>query len=444
MRAAAGLALAALALGVLGGRLGEGDLRGDPVIYAALAKEMVRGGDWLTLHLAGQPFFDKPPLVMWLAALAFETFGVSVWSARLPGVALAVVACLVLWRLGAELSDERVGLAAAAMLALTPGFVRFGSTLLLDPVLVAAALLGLRATARAFARDGRGLWIAGLWFGVAFLAKGALALEAPAVLAVLWAVAPDRPPFRCVAGAAGVFLAVVLPWHLYETWRWDGAFVRGVLSDVSEKLGTERPEPEAYVRALLLGTLPWLLLAGLGAWRVWRRRERGPAIRLLTVWTLTSYGVLFLAAKHSPRYLMLVHPALALWAALALRPLLPAPSRLAVGIAGAAVLAWAVVALWPRPLHPGGRGDAVTALLPDLGPPGVPLVGFRTLHEGTRATFSFYLDRDLRSHADPEEIVRLGSGTPVVVALRDVAELARDGRFEERRRSDEFAAFRVR
>src|SRR6266404_3626094 len=116
-RLGAGVALALLATALLAGRLAEGDLIGDPVIYAAVAKSMLVRGEWATPYLAGQPFFDKPPLA----------------------------ACLVLWRLGAFLFDERVGLAAGAILALTPGFVRFGSTLLLDTALALGSLAGLRS-----------------------------------------------------------------------------------------------------------------------------------------------------------------------------------------------------------------------------------------------------------------------------------------------------------
>jgi len=445
-RFGAGLALALLATALLAGRLAEGDLIGDPVIYAAAAKSMLVRGEWGTQYLAGQPFFDKPPLVVWLAALAFKLFGVSTWSARLPGVALGIAACLVLWRLGAFLFDERVGLAAGAILALTPGFVRFGSTLLLDTALALGALAGLLATARAFARGGNGLWWAGVWFGVAFLGKGALALGASAVLAAYWLATPGdrRPPLGALVVAGLAFLAVVLPWHLYETWAWGWRFVQGYLYDVSEKMG-RHPGAAVYVRALVVTTLPWLPLAAVGVWRSWRGGERGDGLRLLTVWTLVAYGFLFVAAKHSPRYLMLLHPALALWAALALRPLLPEPRALGRWVAAAAGLAWGVMLLWPRPLHPGGTGAAVAALAPVLGPREAPLAGFRLKHEGTRARFAFYADReDVRSFEDPDALIRLGAGTPVVTARRDAHLLAADGRFEEVGRSRDFVAFRVR
>ncbi|HLK11516.1 MAG TPA: glycosyltransferase family 39 protein [Candidatus Binatia bacterium] len=439
---AAGLALALLAAATLGGRLGEGDLIGDPVIYAALAKAVVRTGDWGTLRLGGLPFFDKPPLVVWMAALSFAAFGVSTWSARLPGVAAAVLACLVLRRLGARLAGERAGLVAGAVLALTPGFVRFGSTLLLDPPFVLAALLGFAAALDAWERGGHGLWRAGAWLGAAFLAKGALALGAPAVLAGFWAATPPprRPPLRAMIAAAAAFLAVALPWHLWAVWRWDGAFLRGYLGDVTEKLGG-RPPWRVYVRAAGETMLPWLPLAAVGAWRA--RRLRGDAIRLLVVWTLAGYGFLLTGAKHSPRFLMLVLPALALWTALGLEPWLPSPRRVAIGVGAAAALAWAVVLVWPRPLHPLDTRLGVTALEPDLGPPGAPVVGLRSQAEQGRARFYFYLDRDVRWVDDRAALARLPAGTPVIVPTAHVAALAADPRFAEMRRTPDYALFRV-
>jgi hypothetical protein len=65
-------------------------------------------------------------------------------------------------------------------------------------------------------------------------------------------------------------------------------------------------------------------------------------------------------------------------------------------------------------------------------------------HEGTRARFAFYADRDVCTFDDPGALAALGAGTPVVTALRDAAALRADGRFEEVRRTRDFAAFRVR
>src|SRR5207245_8409827 len=166
------------------------------------------------------------------------------------------------------------------------------------------------------------------------------------------------------------------------------AFVRGYPDDGKEKMGTH-PPLATDVRVLGLTTLPWLPLAVIGGWRTWHAGECGLAVRLLVVWTAVSYGTLLLAAKHSPRYLMLLHPALALWAALAVAPWLG--RRLAPGVAVLAALAWLTVLVWPGSVHPSGTREAVVTLAPVLGPPDSPLIGFRLDHWGTRAPFPYYL-----------------------------------------------------
>src|SRR5581483_6563848 len=241
-----------------------------------------------------------------------------------------------------------------------------------------------------------------------------------------------RPPPRALLAAAAAFLAVVLPWHLWALWRWDGAFVRGYLGDVTEKLGGH-PPARVYARAAAETMLPWLPVAGLGAWRA--RRQRGDALRLLVVWTLVGYGFLLTAAKHSPRFLMLLLPALAPW--------IPPLRRLAAGLAAAAALAWAVVLLWPRPLHPLDTRLGVTALEPDLGPPGAPVIGLRAQAEQGRARFYFYLDRNVDWVDDRAALARLPPGTPVIVPTLHASALAADPRFVEVRRTADYALFRV-
>ena len=52
--------------------------------YAWIARDMAETGDWVTPRLYGKPWFEKPPLYYWCAALSFKLFGVSETAARLP------------------------------------------------------------------------------------------------------------------------------------------------------------------------------------------------------------------------------------------------------------------------------------------------------------------------------------------------------------------------
>ena len=45
--------------------------------YAEVAREMVLTGDWITPHVNGQVYLNKPPLTFWLIALVFRVSGPS-------------------------------------------------------------------------------------------------------------------------------------------------------------------------------------------------------------------------------------------------------------------------------------------------------------------------------------------------------------------------------
>ncbi len=70
--------------------------------YSWIARDMVESGDWVTPRLYGQPWFEKPVLYYWSAALSFKFFGVSEASARLPSAFAALFATLAMawlaWR----------------------------------------------------------------------------------------------------------------------------------------------------------------------------------------------------------------------------------------------------------------------------------------------------------------------------------------------------------
>ena len=64
--------------------------------YAWIARDMAETGDWVTPRLYGKPWFEKPVLYYWGAALSFKLFGVSEVAARLPCAFAALLATLAL------------------------------------------------------------------------------------------------------------------------------------------------------------------------------------------------------------------------------------------------------------------------------------------------------------------------------------------------------------
>lgn len=49
-------------------------------LFAEASRQMLRTGDWITPYFNGETRFDKPPLIYWLQAIAYQTLGVSAWA----------------------------------------------------------------------------------------------------------------------------------------------------------------------------------------------------------------------------------------------------------------------------------------------------------------------------------------------------------------------------
>jgi 4-amino-4-deoxy-L-arabinose transferase-like glycosyltransferase len=78
----------------IGGLFTPGLLDDVDSIYIQIAREMLQRHDFVTPTIDGIRFFDKPPLMYWMAAGSMRIFGVHDWAARLP-LALGVLALLL-------------------------------------------------------------------------------------------------------------------------------------------------------------------------------------------------------------------------------------------------------------------------------------------------------------------------------------------------------------
>ncbi len=77
----------------MGGLFSPGLLDDVDSIYIQIAREMLARHDFVTPTIDGIRFFDKPPLMYWMAAGSMRLFGLHDWAARLP-LALGVLALL--------------------------------------------------------------------------------------------------------------------------------------------------------------------------------------------------------------------------------------------------------------------------------------------------------------------------------------------------------------
>ena len=85
--------------------------------HAVIARDMQRLGDWITPHINGVRYFDKPPLFYWLMSAAFAVFGPGEAAAQLGSAPPAVGVAVVTAWIGTRLAGPRVGLVAGLVVA---------------------------------------------------------------------------------------------------------------------------------------------------------------------------------------------------------------------------------------------------------------------------------------------------------------------------------------
>lgn len=79
----------------------------DEVNFAECAREMLVTGDFWTVQIHFQPFWEKPPLFFWMQALSMKVFGVNEFAARFPNALCGIITLVVLYRMGNRLADRR-------------------------------------------------------------------------------------------------------------------------------------------------------------------------------------------------------------------------------------------------------------------------------------------------------------------------------------------------
>src|SRR5881628_3787327 len=191
-------------------RLGSHDLwPPDEPRFALVAQEMWARGDYSVLSLNNHLYTDKPPLFFW-AINGFGRLlgGIDEWAARLPSAVSAVLAILLIERLGAWLYDLRTGLLAALVFGTSLQILERGRWASIDMTLnlfvLSSIALFLSARVR---RDGGRVAITAAWFlmALATLAKGPVGLLLP-ILAVLPSALIERDLrfARRVASPSGI------------------------------------------------------------------------------------------------------------------------------------------------------------------------------------------------------------------------------------------------
>ena len=254
------------------GRPGLGDP--DEGRNAEAAREILETGDWVTPHLDGARYLDKPPAFFWVVAVSYRVFGVSEMAARAPSALFALAGIVLVHWYARRRLGERAAWLAALTLALSPLYIVFGRIVIFDMMLTFCMTVSCLAAFAAM-EGGAPRAPAALFFaaaGIGTITKGPVALVAPLLVAVAWAILRGRPGLlRRLGWGTGALLyaAILVPWLALVESHNPGYLQYAIIGENLERMTSNRFETARpfyfYAKVLLPGLFPWILYAGAAA-----------------------------------------------------------------------------------------------------------------------------------------------------------------------------------
>ena len=256
--------------------------------FAMVGQEMIWRNDWITPHLNGSPYLNKPPLLYWLIATSTYFLGSTEFSARLPLALTGWLGIAIAWKWTRELWGIDASRVCALMLSVTLGWFIFTHQILIDVLLGTLLLCSNYFLWRLIyqSQSPFNWWGTYLSLALCVLTKGLVGIVFPLLgCLALIVVRRDWKIVRRIKLYRGLLLviAVVLPWFVAVERANPGFWHYFIVNEHLDRIIDRRFPPDYEVsKTSALGYLaitacwcfPWILFLPSvvkSTWLEWRQ-----------------------------------------------------------------------------------------------------------------------------------------------------------------------------
>ncbi|HTA61286.1 MAG TPA: glycosyltransferase family 39 protein [Bacteroidia bacterium] len=195
----------------------------DEINFAECAREMLVTHNYSQVQINFQPFWEKPPLFIWLQVLSMKLFGVNEFAARFPDAICGIITLNLTYYLGRKYNNHTFGLLWTLCYAASFLPFLYFKTGIIDPWFNLFIFLSICFLLQWFNNNSKKTNInavyAGLFAGLAILTKGPVALL---IIGLTFLVVWFRLKLNPFANLKNlvlfivVFLITGLSWFIFE------------------------------------------------------------------------------------------------------------------------------------------------------------------------------------------------------------------------------------
>lgn len=313
-------------------------------VQAQIARNMLQSGDWVTAHLDGVSYLEKPPLIYWMMAVSYRIFGVHDWAARLPLALSIILLCWATYRFGKWAFGEDAGFNAGLAMSTCVGLFLFTRILIPDAILTLSITAGIWAWLRLLEPDdepeAKWVWLLGASFGIGLLLKGLIAIVFPVLAAVVYMICTGQAlswkSWKKLNLPLAVVIALVIavPWHVmamlrnppyfafsmhsgpgeYRGFFWFYFFNEHILRFLNLRYPRDYntvPRPLFWLLNLVW-LFPWSAYLPAAVKLPYNKESRANRVRLMALCWIGVVMVFFTFSTTQEYYSMPIYPALAL------------------------------------------------------------------------------------------------------------------------------------
>lgn len=307
------------------GNIGTGSLSTwDEAIYANISSEILQNRIWTALFHRGNPWFDKPPLYMWLTAIFYKVFGINEFSTRLTSALFSIATIILMYIAGTRFVDKKIGFLSAIILLALPHYLHFAKLGMMDAPLTFFIVLMIYLFWIGQEKS-QYLFLSGAILGMAYLMKGFASFLGPFIILVFvvfsgkWKILFKR---EFITGVL-LSLSIILLWHLIQYYVAGPEAARDYFAFHIFERATQSVQYHTgginfYQKAIFNKNKPWPILLYISVFYIlWQAiKFKDKRAILICCWIGATY-VLYTAVRTKLHwYIVPIYPALALSSAM--------------------------------------------------------------------------------------------------------------------------------